>query len=318
MKYLGIVLDSRWRFEAHFQQLAPKVQRCASSLATLLPNLGGAGPRCRTLYMNVVRSMMLYGAPIWHASWTPVGAAILRKLHRTMALRSIRGYRTVSYTAACLLAGTAPWELVAQSYAQLFSWRTRKIARGETVAPRELARKRSLLYAAVLKSWEEQLALPNAGIRTVEAVRPIFWDWLNRKHGSLTFRLVQVLTGHGCFGEYLYNIARREPTPRCHHCRSEVDTAQHTLQECPAWAAQRRELVSTLGDDLSLPTVVRLMVGETSLWDATVVFCEVVLSQKEDAEREREKSAEAPVVRRRRTGRGRRRGGGQTQLGPPP
>ncbi|XP_076298330.1 uncharacterized protein LOC143217675 [Lasioglossum baleicum] len=50
-----------------------------------------------------------------------------------------------------------------------------------------------------------------------------------------------VLTGHGCFGEYLVRM-RREPAAQCHHCGEEVDTAQHTLEECPAWAGPRRVL----------------------------------------------------------------------------
>ena len=46
--------------------------------------------------------------------------------------------------------------------------------------------------------------------------------------------MIQVLTGHGCFGEYLYRI-RRERTTRCHHCAIGQDSAQHTLEVCPVW-----------------------------------------------------------------------------------
>lgn len=30
--------------------------------------------------------------------------------------------------------------------------------------------------------------------------------------------MTQVLTGHGCFGRYLYHVARREPTLEFQHC----------------------------------------------------------------------------------------------------
>ena len=43
--------------------------------------------------------------------------------------------------------------------------------------------------------------------------------------------LTQVLTGHGCFSEYLHRI-RKEATARCHHCDASVDSAQHTLEFC--------------------------------------------------------------------------------------
>ncbi|XP_012276844.1 uncharacterized protein LOC105697777 [Orussus abietinus] len=64
------------------------------------------------------------------------------------------------------------------------------------------------------------------------------WDsWLDRGHGRHTYRLTQVLTGHGCFGEYLCRIGR-EATARCHHCDAERDTAQHTLEE---WELDQEE-----------------------------------------------------------------------------
>ncbi|XP_054000563.1 uncharacterized protein LOC128888008 isoform X2 [Hylaeus anthracinus] len=48
---------------------------------------------------------------------------------------------------------------------------------------------------------------------------------------SLTYKLFCV--DHGCFGEYLQRMGR-ESTAQCHHCGEEVDTARHTLEECPA------------------------------------------------------------------------------------
>jgi len=109
-----------------------------------------------------------------------------------------------------------------------------------------------------------------------------------------------VLTGHGCFGEYLHEKARREPTTQCHHCEEERDTAQHTLAECPAWDAQRRVLTAIVGDDLSLPAIVSKMVESEDAWDAMVSFCEQVMAQKKAAEREREDDPSSDPIRRRR------------------
>ncbi|CAH2245052.1 jg17449 [Pararge aegeria aegeria] len=50
--------------------------------------------------------------------------------------------------------------------------------------------------------------------RAVGAI-PNFEVWLSRKSGNVTFRLTQVLTGHGCFGEYLCRIGC-EATQKCH------------------------------------------------------------------------------------------------------
>ncbi|XP_047528973.1 uncharacterized protein LOC125065436 [Vanessa atalanta] len=118
MKYLGLILDGRWSFRQHFAQLGPKLINAAAALGRLLPNVGGPGSLCRRLYAGVVRSMALYGAPIWIDALTAGNRALLRKPQRVIAVRGIRGYRTVSWTAATLLAGDPPWELQAEVLAE--------------------------------------------------------------------------------------------------------------------------------------------------------------------------------------------------------
>jgi len=53
MKYLGLTLDSRWDFRAHFDRLAPRIRSTAVALSGLLPNLRGPSRSCRRLYMGV-------------------------------------------------------------------------------------------------------------------------------------------------------------------------------------------------------------------------------------------------------------------------
>jgi len=122
--------------------------------------------------------------------------------------------------------------------------------------------------------------------------------------------MVQVLSGHGCFGEYLYRVPKRERTTQCHHCEEVEDTAQHTLEHCPAWTEERRVLQDVLrevtGGDLSLPAVVSAMVGGERYWGAMASFCEAMISQKEAAERDRESALDADPSRRKRGGQRRR------------
>lgn len=107
--------------------------------------------------------------------------------------------------------------------------------------------------------------------------------------------MTQILTGHGCFGQYLCRIGR-ECTTACHHCRNERDTAQHTLANCPAWDTLRRALTDVIGEDLSLPTVIRKVVGSEEAWSAFSSFCEAVMLQKEEAERIRRREAEDVAI----------------------
>jgi hypothetical protein len=83
------------------------------------------------------------------------------------------------------------------------------------------------------------------------------------------------------------------------------DTAEHTLETCPAWRHQRADLVGAvdIGGTLSLSTMVKAMIDSESAWEAVASFCENVISQKEAAERVREEDAHAAPLRRRRTGR---------------
>lgn len=116
-----------------------------------------------------------------------------------------------------------------------------------------------------------------------------------------------MLSGHGCFGAYLRRIGR-EPTAACWFCEEDMDDAQHTLQHCPAWSAQRADLRSEGGvNDLALPGLLREMIRSDQCWRAVVHFCEAVITRKEEVERERREENPPP------------RPGGQAQaIGDPP
>ncbi|RVE40790.1 hypothetical protein evm_014558 [Chilo suppressalis] len=193
-------------------------------------------------------------------------------------------YVVCSRCAACVLAGMTSWDLDAQVLADVHRGRVEARERGERPVPADLRQ--------ALRRWDEALAHVSAGHRTIEAIRPVLEEW--------------VLTGHGCFGHYLYRVARREETPQCHHCGAPDDTAEHILLECLAWRQrqQRCDLIAALGGGtLSLRSMVEAMLRSESAWEAAASFCENVISQKEAAEREREDDPLAAPSRRRRAGR---------------
>ncbi|CAB3241089.1 unnamed protein product [Arctia plantaginis] len=112
----------------------------------------------------------------------------------------------------------------------------------------------------------------------------------------------------GCFGDHLCLI-RKEPTPECHHCDGQtVDTALHTLAECPAWVEQRRDLVAAIGVGiLSLDNLIAAIVRSESAWNSAVSFYEQVMLAKETAERDRERFRTLPARQARARARYRRR-----------
>jgi hypothetical protein len=63
------------------------------------------------LYEGVVRSRVLYGAPVWAQDLIASRRSliILRRLQRTTDIRIARGYRTISYRSATVLAAPPPF-----------------------------------------------------------------------------------------------------------------------------------------------------------------------------------------------------------------
>ncbi|CAF4850603.1 unnamed protein product [Pieris macdunnoughi] len=121
MKYLGLVLDGHWNFEPHFKSLEGRLVRAAGALGKLLPNLGGPCQSVRRLYCGIIRSMALYGAPIWDdALIRRTNRMLIRRPQRVIAVRAARCYRTVSFEVACVLAGTPPWEREVELIAALY------------------------------------------------------------------------------------------------------------------------------------------------------------------------------------------------------
>ena len=110
MKYLGLALDSHWTFGTHFERRAPSVEATANALGRLLPRLGGPGLGVRRLFAGVRRSRLLYGAPIWVEDLM-ASRRSCRRLHRAVAIKVLRGFRTIMAAAAAMLAWFPPFEL---------------------------------------------------------------------------------------------------------------------------------------------------------------------------------------------------------------
>ncbi|CAG4935877.1 unnamed protein product [Colias eurytheme] len=306
LKYLGLVLDPRWTFQAHFSALGSKLTTTAAALCRIMPNIGGPSGACRRLFAGVVRSQALYGCPIWADKLLTRNTIVLRRSQRVIAIRVARAYRTVSYDAVCVIAGTAPWHLEAAALAEVYWRRVEVRERDEELPSETLEGWKREARDAVFVNWSREINSSCVGAWTLSAISPVLREWVERRWGPLSYRLVQVLSGHGCFGSYLHRIGR-EPAPTCHHCSDQLDTAHHTLAECPAWTAERRALEGLLGEEeVTLRGLAKVMISGNTKWKTVVAFCEAVMKAKEVAERARENDPTADPLRRRRPGRRRR------------
>ena len=288
IKYLGLVLDGRLNFEAHFAQLVPRVEQVELSLCRIMPNSEGLKERVRRLYASVTQSMILYGAPIWarENTLTRKNTNTLRSVQRRIAIQLVRAYRTVSREAAITLAGMIPFDHLARAYAEIYwRWREGDGQAQESPENQEFLKQRALRRAR--RRWKRELERTGAASRRVAgAILPNWEQWAESGPALLSHRITQVLTGHGCFGEYLKRIGA-ETTAACHHCNADLDSAQHTLEVCEAFEEQRRALTAVIGPDLSPAAIISALLAGDEKRKAVTSFCEEVISHKE-ARKERE------------------------------
>ncbi|XP_076393337.1 uncharacterized protein LOC143265395 [Megachile rotundata] len=151
-----------------------------------------------------------------------------------MAIRVIRGYRTITYAAAMALAGLIPFEMLAAVDALVYTpFRAVRQLNGAPPEPRAVEAFKRQARQLAENRWRRELRR-YADKPVVRALLPLLKEWQERSHGRLTYRMTQVLTGHGCFGEYLCRIGKESATA-CRHCAA----------PCPAATNRARPLAAS-------------------------------------------------------------------------
>lgn len=201
----------------------------------------------------------------------------------------VRGYKTLAYDAVTLMARIPPLYLLASKQRRIYTRCKGLALLGELTAEK----KKEIRDSAKLllrRQWYAHLSNPNLpGARVRTYILPIFNEWLDRKHGSLTHHLTQLITGHGSFGVFLARIGKiRSAT--CPYCREEEDSSQHTLQVCVRWEEERETLRKSLGWNLELGAVIRAITYDSGKWEAACTFANTVLQIKESDEWDRQKA----------------------------
>lgn len=269
MKYLGVTVDGNWNFYKHFVLVAAKVNKVVGHLNRLMPNIKDPNELKKRLYMNVVTSILLYGSPVWYeAIRVRRIRQIVERAMRRMAQRVCRTYRTVSHTAALVMVGVPPLEFTVCRLATVFRTMRLEERKEGVLSPRARELLNARAKTKAVKAWKKSLVRmrpSDLGYRVRLAIVPRLLEWCSRKHGMLSYHMSQILSGHGCFNAYLHRI-RKVESPICAHCGDYIDDGQHTLQVCAEWKTERQRLKSKLQDDLSLPTIVDLILQDKDMW----------------------------------------------------
>ncbi|CAL1672920.1 unnamed protein product [Lasius platythorax] len=260
-----------------------------------MPNLRGPYEEKRRLYASVLTSVVTYAAPVWSdalssASSKKIFRPIIR-LQRSTTIRVVSGYRTISFDVATLLARMPPWTLEVamrrRVYERVTDLRRRNEWSKEAVADLK-KQERNIMN----RQWSASLNRPGApGVFTRGIIRPHFTKWLGRKFGNTSFRMTQMLTGHGCFGHYLSRMRKRDLLA-CLHFTADDDTVEHTIYECPALVDQRMALWISLSQEaetMDLGCIIETIVDSQTKWLAFSLFANSVIEGKETREREWER-----------------------------
>lgn len=83
----------------------------------------------------------------------------------------------------------------------------------------------------------------------------------SRKHGGVNYCITQVLSGHGYFRKYLYNIGKTE-SAACIYSDEPLDDANQTFFKCHRWKGAQRALENKLGQLNAENLVEKLITGE--------------------------------------------------------
>ncbi|XP_022172379.1 uncharacterized protein LOC111035161 [Myzus persicae] len=219
MNYLGMVVDRSMLFKCQVKKTAARETEIGNQLARIMPNTGGLREDRRRLLSSVVHSLLLYGAPSW---FVPGNVLTLNRAQRRVLLQCACAYRTAFKVATNVIASAPPADLLAKEREAVLD------RRSTPTSPTGHGRQRS----------ENQHHGGMAGEMVDGGIRWLIPDvhpWCARSHGLTTnFHQTQFLSGHGCFGQYLYRI-RKLDNPRCVDRLAPVDDADHALFQCDRW-----------------------------------------------------------------------------------
>ncbi|KAL0812023.1 hypothetical protein ABMA28_009417 [Loxostege sticticalis] len=110
VKYLGIVIDSKLRFNNHADYVIEKTKMLFNKLTLFIRPTWGVHPgNVKVIYEHVIEPIISYGAGIWFpALENKYIRERLLSLQRLFAIKIIQGFRTVSTAASITLAGLRP------------------------------------------------------------------------------------------------------------------------------------------------------------------------------------------------------------------
>ena len=123
IKFLGIIIDQNLKFIHHTKYITQKAHAIYRSICRFVrPTWGLCSENIKIIYEHVIEPIVTYAAGVWgDATKYKTVCDILKSMQRMFAIRIIRGFRTVSASAAIALASLIPLHLKIQEVLKIDS-----------------------------------------------------------------------------------------------------------------------------------------------------------------------------------------------------
>lgn len=259
LKYLGVWIGRDMRMTRHMEETAAKADRAAAALATIMPNDSGPNQWARKKIAAGIMGIILYAAPAWHDRITAESHRKgLDRAARRITIRVCRGYKTMAYDVACVLAGIPPAHLLARERADVANGVSKSEARRG-------------LYERWQGEWDARESWTRRLIPSVA-------EWLEGSHVIADASLAHVLSGCGPFRAYLAKIGR-SAAEACVFCY-ERDTVEHGVFQCRRFRWRRERLEAETGTSLLPETMGTTMLLSRGNWFAVARYVKDVMAAR--------------------------------------
>jgi len=110
IKYLGIIIDNKFKFGAHISYTAERSAKLIHSLSKSAKLTWGLKHEAlQTIYTGAILPLLLYGAPVWiDAMKFEYNRLKYIRVQRFMNLKIAKAFRTTSSEALCVLTEMTP------------------------------------------------------------------------------------------------------------------------------------------------------------------------------------------------------------------
>ena len=132
MKYLGIILDNKFKFNEHITYAATKCTKLIYTLSKSAKLTWGLRHNVlRTIYEGAILPLLMYGAPVWEGAMKYAqNTKKYMRAQRLINLRIAKAFCTTSNEALCIVANTAPIMLKIEEVVKIYNirkWRGKQI-----------------------------------------------------------------------------------------------------------------------------------------------------------------------------------------------